>query len=204
MKFSIFKIKDDDDNMLKSFKNILDCGELEIDPEKNIFFVETSSVQNKSSKISSLKLRQACCVESAALMNPNSRIFVVFLSGFGLSNSSTMEVLKKLKNVYFVHLNLLEFTKNTPVENWMREGKIYQTNYLKSNVANILKVLLLWRLEKSIGNQITTKNLLKSIFSRYGGTYFDFDVFSNVSLQTIQKSNFLISENKNLTLYYTL
>lgn len=148
MRFIINKNKDNKENMAKSFENILDCREVEKDSEKNIFFVETSGVETNSlspSKLANLKVRQACSVESAALMNPNSYIFVVFVSEFGLSNSSSIEVLKKFKNVIFLHLNLLEFTKNTPVEKWLREGKIYRTKFLKSNVSNMIKVLLLWR-----------------------------------------------------------
>lgn len=144
IKLCKFKNNDESGNVVKSFQNILDCSQLKIDPVNNIFFVETSGVEI-ASKPSNLKVRQACAVESAAALNPNSNIFVVFVSDFGLSDSSAMEVLKTFKNVFFVHLDLLVFTKNTPVEKWMREGKIYQTKFLRSNISNILKVLLLWR-----------------------------------------------------------
>jgi Glycosyltransferase sugar-binding region containing DXD motif len=168
----------------ENFEFLDDCRLPKENPDKNIFFIETSGVlPNFTNTPATLTTRQACSVESAALTNPNAYIFVIFVSKSSLGNSQPMIVLKKLKNVIFLRLNLIEFTRKTPVGEWIRGGKIYKTHFLRENVSNILKVLLLWK---------------------YGGFSLDLDVFSQIPIDEIKERNFIVAEYKNPRVFNAL
>lgn len=145
--FWFFKIPVRTENQMQAnFENISSCKLVNEDSEKNIFFVETSGVlKNFTHTPATLTIRQACSVESAAVTNPNSYVFVVFVSKQRLGDSNAMQRLKKLQNIIFLQMNLVEFTKDTPVDKWMKTGKIYKTKFLRENISNLMKVLLLWR-----------------------------------------------------------
>jgi lactosylceramide 4-alpha-galactosyltransferase len=168
----------------ENFEFLVDSRLPKENSEKNIFFIETSGVlPNFTNTPATLTTRQACSVESAALTNPNAYIFVIFVSKSSLGNSRPMQVLKKLKNVIFLRLNLIEFTRKTPIGEWIRGGKIYETHFLRENISNILRVLLLWK---------------------YGGFSLDLDVLSQIPIDEIKERNFIVAEYKNLTVYNAL
>ena len=113
---------------------------------ENIFFLDTTSfATNNSKNTASLSHRQACSVESAASINPKLLIFVVFTDKSTLENSDTIKALRQYPNIIFMKINMLEFVINTPIEQWMASGKIYETEFLANNISNILRALLLWK-----------------------------------------------------------
>jgi hypothetical protein len=140
---------------IKSFSNenvsftvlidILSCKEVELDSSKNIFFLDTTSLaKNDTISPATLTTRQACSVESAAIMNPESFVFVIFLAKPSIENTETIKALTQHKNIIFLRIDFLEFVKNTVVEEWVAGGKIYNTKFLANNVSNLLRMMLLF------------------------------------------------------------
>jgi hypothetical protein len=130
------------------FEDILDCKLLKDSHNlgKNIFFTESSGVKNNvPSILASLDSRYACCVEAAAAMNPNYNVFVVFVSRTQLADSKQIRALKKYKNVKFVGLDLNTFSENTPMEKWVKSGKLLESVYSMEVGSDLLRIMLLWR-----------------------------------------------------------
>ncbi|CRL04648.1 CLUMA_CG017712, isoform A [Clunio marinus] len=92
-----------------------------------------------------------------------------------LKLSEPILALVKYKNIKFYRLDLSDFSKHTIAENWVTSGKLFNTSFLMNNVSNFLRLLLLWK---------------------YSGTYFDLDVISQVSLESIRVKNFVCAETK--------
>ena len=133
--------KPDDPNQLR---NIL---ERRLSDGENIFFVETSGAVN-ASELASLNSRQACSVESAALTNPNASIFMIFSEKLELNQTKIIQALKEYKNIFFLRLELEEFSKDTITEPWITSGLIFNTKFLRENFSNVIRLLLLWRFDK--------------------------------------------------------
>lgn len=130
-----------------NLRDILNCETLKIDQNRNIFFIDTTTVlkTNKTKNIATLTNRQACSVESAATLNPNSFVFVIFLSKSVLKTSPAIRKLRNFENVIFLKMDFLEFVKNSPTEKWVRGGAIYDSKYLVFNISDLLRVMLQWR-----------------------------------------------------------
>lgn len=110
---------------------------------ENIFFIETSGIVDATLK--TLNSRQACSVESAALMNPSSNVYVLFVESDEVKASEIFNALLNYKNVFLVSLKLTEFSQNSPVESWMKEQKIIERNFSKEIFSDLLRLLVLWR-----------------------------------------------------------
>lgn len=123
-------------------KNILDF-ENDFKTRRNIFFVESSS--NKSLDEVSINNRQACSIESAALMNPNAHVAVILVTDLHLRRTKTVEALMKYPNIRFYRLGLVEFSSNSPVEQWLESGAMYDTKYPVETISDMVRLLLLWR-----------------------------------------------------------
>lgn len=124
-----------------ALQNIL---EIKFEEEKNrIFFIESSYFETGENV--KLNRRQACSIESAALMNPKASICIIFATNSNMGNSAILESLKKYENIFFYRLNLREFAKQTPVEGWMLNEGYLGNKCLKETISDILRLLLLWR-----------------------------------------------------------
>lgn len=122
---------------------------------RNIFFHETSC---SADGVIKLNARQACAVESAARMNPEWNVFVLFAAPVGFRNKSAIPLLDALHaypNVHFRFVNLSTYAQNTPLDEWMRSGEIFRSKYMNSHLSDIMRYLTLFK---------------------YGGTYLDLDV----------------------------
>ena len=119
-------------------ENILDQ---EINSDENIFFIETSG----GNSVASLNSRQACSVESTALTNPNSKVFLIFSEKTSMEDSMLFEALRKYENIFFLKIEIDEFSKGTIVESWVASKKIYKSKFVKENMSDLLRFLLLWR-----------------------------------------------------------
>jgi hypothetical protein len=129
-----------------TLKDILNCELPEKSKGDNIFFVESSGANQSVAMIpASLTSRAACAIESAAIKNPKSNIFVVIVGKSRLADSKQMRVLKSFGNIHFVHLDLVPFSRSTPMGKWIESGKLFITKFIESNTSNALRLLLLWK-----------------------------------------------------------
>lgn len=97
-------------------------------PGRTIFFHETSCYPPEMSNRINLTARQACSIESAALHNPNFRVFVLFASYSLLpKNNPIVKAILSYKNVYLRQVNIWDYVKDTPIEKWFTEGELFQS-----------------------------------------------------------------------------
>lgn len=158
-------------------------------PGRSIFFHETSchrpkrKRQRPDSQYNMLQLtaRQACAIESAALHNPNFQVFVLFAGPtyrhYGNSSSSSasgssgnqrhqpiIDAILSYKNVHLRQLNLWRYAAGTPIEEWLKDGRLFRSSYLFSHISDFLRFLTLYR---------------------YGGIYLDMDVVMLRSMEDV-------------------
>ncbi|XP_072386653.1 lactosylceramide 4-alpha-galactosyltransferase-like [Diabrotica undecimpunctata] len=137
-------------------------------PGKSIFFHETSCNSFEHGKIV-INSRQACAVESAAKMNPDFDVYLLYASPgiFKFEGNESDYFLRSLlsyKNVHILHLNYGNYVKGTPVETLWTSGKIEKSSYVVSHASDVLRYVTLWK---------------------YGGIYLDLDVVVIKSLQDL-------------------
>lgn len=121
--------------------------------KNSIFFIETSCNHKNGYN---LNLRQGCAIESAANLNPNLKIFVLFVAPSFISNeSNVIQKLNTHKNVYFRHINFVNYTYKTPLQNYVATNTIFTSQWPVSHASDLLRYLTLWK---------------------FGGTYLDLDV----------------------------
>jgi len=104
-------------------------------PGRSIFFHETSCNLSANRRLEKLKVtaRQACAIESAALHNPNFQVFVLFAGptyriSAGVHNNShpqtLVEAILSYSNVHLRRLNLESYAAGTPMEEWLKDGRL--------------------------------------------------------------------------------
>jgi hypothetical protein len=161
-------------------ENIIDE---EIQGEENIFFIESHL-----HVFHELDSHQACSIESAgkkqelhcygefykktfhflARAYPNRKIFVMFLTKskakhVRLKSSLLLESIRNYENVNFKFVDIIEFSKKTPLENWILSDKLGKSKFPVSHTSDVLRFLTLFH---------------------YSGLYLDLDVIvtKNLSL----------------------
>ncbi|EDW54088.1 lactosylceramide 4-alpha-galactosyltransferase isoform X1 [Drosophila sechellia] len=140
-------------------------------PGNSIFFHETSCRLSENRQLETLKVtaRQACAIESAAMHNPNFQVFVLFAGPtYRISNNNShpqplVEAILSYSNVHLRRLNLESYASGTPMEEWLKDGRLSRSKYLFSHISDFLRYLTLYR---------------------YGGLYLDMDV---VVLRNMEK-----------------
>ncbi|CAH1115992.1 unnamed protein product [Phaedon cochleariae] len=135
---------------------------------KSIFFHETSCKSFINGKIW-ISARQACAVESAAKMNPNLDVYLLYTSPgvFHFKDDESDRILQALMtydNIRIMHLDYEKYTHGTPVENLYSSGKIENSNWAQSHASDVLRYLTLWK---------------------YGGIYLDLDVIVTKTLENL-------------------
>ncbi|KAG5674653.1 hypothetical protein PVAND_004607 [Polypedilum vanderplanki] len=169
-KFEEIEIEEEKED-LRFVKNIESSSTLLLNGE-NVFFVET---QNSTQHI--LNDRQACSIESAALMNPNALIIVTFVTPkhfVDLNETRAIEILRQYSNIIFRFVNLKSFSKNTPLENWIKSGKLSNSKFVVSHTSDVLRYLLLYK---------------------YSGLYLDTDVIVTYPYGRINIENYACAES---------
>lgn len=145
---------------------------------KNIFFLDTTRMKRRK-KERAFTCRQACAVESAALMNPHLKIFVTFVSRHKHDNKISftrhVEAMLRYRNVYVNRLDLIKFSKSTPMENFFKSDKLNSSHFIVSHTSDALRFLILWK---------------------YGGTYLDSDVIVQKRLDSVP-ANYVCDETDN-------
>lgn len=142
------------------FKNILNAN-IQPENDKNIFFIETG-ISKSNVKLSA---RQCCSIESAALRNPEKRIFVVFVSRDRLNNleiTSQIKAILSYRNVQINYLNIEELSKASPIEHFIKSNKLTKSKFRLPHTSDVLRLLILYK---------------------YGGTYLDMDMMVNLKVK---------------------
>ncbi|KAH8402940.1 hypothetical protein KR222_000553 [Zaprionus bogoriensis] len=123
-------------------------------PGRAIFFHETACHPPETHHILNLNARQACSIESAALHNPNFQVFVLFAGSTHLPNGNQsnprnrrplLDAIRSYKNVHLRQMNLWEYTKNTPIEDWFQKGDLFRSRFLTEHTADFVRLLSLYR-----------------------------------------------------------
>lgn len=148
------------------FENILRATVQPLKGE-NIFFIDS----REATADVKLMTRQACAIESAALTNPNLKVFVLFSCPERLRNLQMTPELKSVMtypNVFIYYLDVKEFSASTPMEEFIRSKKLAKSNFKIEHTSDVLRLLVLWK---------------------YGGTYLDTDMIVKKSFEAV-KPNF--------------
>lgn len=146
---------------------------------KQIFFIETSHPEGGYLNINA---REACAIESAALMHPDYKIFVLFAGRIAIDANNNCSIMinnmfKEYHNIHFRRINPMEFSKNSPMESFFKTDKIKSSKHLPTHLADILRLVTLYK---------------------YGGLYFDLDVVVVKSLAELGENFLGASTNKML------
>ncbi|XP_075231072.1 lactosylceramide 4-alpha-galactosyltransferase-like [Lycorma delicatula] len=158
--------------------NSIDINEMEeidddnVIPGSSIFFHETSCHDYASTLLSA---RQACAVESAAKMNPDSQVYVFFSSPIFSKNFTTnnfIRLLKSYENIQIRHINMERYFGGSPLEDWYKSGQLLTSDWPRSHASDLLRYLTLWK---------------------FGGIYLDLDVVVVKSLKGL--TNFAGAES---------
>jgi lactosylceramide 4-alpha-galactosyltransferase len=131
------------------------------------FFLETSGARN-------VNFRQACAIESLALMNPHLTV-ILLMSGKDIDlESTTMKTLRKYDNIKIYVIKLGDYFIHTPLEQWYFCSTWNYGPYAVSHLSDALRFLTLYK---------------------YGGYYIDLDI---IMIQPVTHyRNFIGAENEN-------
>ncbi|KAL7047420.1 hypothetical protein ACKWTF_002895 [Chironomus riparius] len=155
--------------------NILDMKK-EFIPKNSIFFLDTTRMKNPS-KARDLTLRQACSIESAAITNENSKVFVVLVSPYKtleeVKYTPVMETILSYKNVHVNSMNLIQFSTDTLYDNFLANGTLFKSKFVKQHTSDYARLLIL---------------------IKYGGTYVDTDMIVRKNLKDLP-SNFICRDH---------
>ena len=102
---------------------------------KSIFFHETSCNSARNGKIV-ITARQACSVESAAKLNPNLEIYLLYTPSGVIKKEATesdrlLQSLQKYENIKIRHVDFGEYVKNSPVEFLVKHASKFSHEVLR-------------------------------------------------------------------------
>jgi lactosylceramide 4-alpha-galactosyltransferase len=147
-----------DDEASNTIDEITSSTSLPPSKGKSIFFHETSCASSLQGGIV-LTARQACAVESAAKMNPDLEVYLLFTAPINLGNSTVknkvVSQLLSYPNIHVRHLHFEKYFMGSPLEEWYKGGALKASRWPRSHASDALRFLTLWK---------------------YGGTYLDLDV----------------------------
>lgn len=122
-----------------------------------------------------------------AVTNPDYDVFLIYSREAGYYNDTPlplMDAISSYKNVHLRHVDIYEYADNTPLEQWMHSGILFNSTSLLTHTSDILRVLTLWR---------------------YTGCYLDLDVVLKkrvdsigVNFACVQKDGLINSAISNL------
>lgn len=164
--------RDDVDCHLKKSYNLPIANNFNFSSPKQIFFHETSCKMGLDS-------REACAIESAARVNPNWDINVFFVGPPSdlFLESTIYKLLKQKNNIHFYRVDIIDFVKDTPIENLLPTEIIkINKNWCLESLAGMIKYLALYK---------------------YGGMYLDLDVITVKSFDSLP-GNWVAKQDSNL------
>jgi hypothetical protein len=128
---------------------------------KHIIFIETGCLLDEphNSKYKGLVLhkRQVCAIESAAKMNPEYKVHLLYSCPIHDRLEDSSEYVQTMFTYPNVNLWKLETERHfskTPLEKWNFKAAIMSSRWPKEHASDVLRFLSLWK---------------------YGGTYLDMD-----------------------------
>jgi lactosylceramide 4-alpha-galactosyltransferase len=86
------------------------------------------------------------------------------------------KALKSYPNINIRYFNLEEYTKNTPLEEFVRNNTLAKSRYPVEHTSDTMRILTIYK---------------------YGGLYLDLDVISVFPLRVINRKNFVCLEGNN-------
>lgn len=110
---------------------------------RSIFFHETSCNSYRNGKIT-ITARQACAVESAARMNPDHDVYLLYASPGTYKMEDTesdrflMELLK-YRNVRIHHIDMERYFSKTPVETLWKQQQMKQSQFAQAHTSDVLR-----------------------------------------------------------------
>lgn len=124
--------------------------------------------------------RQACAIESAALLNPNWDVFVLSAAPVGLPNNThriptIIRALQTYPNIFMRNINLWTYAANTPLAEWFSTDELFTSQYLNSHISDFLRYVSLYK---------------------FGGTYLDLDVVVQKTFENLT-ANYAGAESAN-------
>jgi len=129
--------------------------------DKHIIFIETGCLldESQNSKYKGLVLhkRQVCAIESAAKMNPDYKVHLLYSCPIHDSLEDSSEYVQTIFTYPNVNLWKLETKRHfskTPLEKWSFKAAIMTSLWPKEHASDVMRFLTLWK---------------------YGGTYLDMD-----------------------------
>lgn len=136
-------------------------------PGNNIFFTETDSfIRNVV-----LDPRLACGIESAAKMNPNSQVFLVYSSHMRFENlklTPELEAIVSYPNVHIVHFDIDQLAIGSPLEDFVKSKKLGLSRFKIKHTSDVLRLLLLWKFSGTyLEDDILVRKPLDSVPSNY-------------------------------------
>lgn len=141
---------------------------------RNIFFLDTGTATEKVI----LGSRKACAIESAALANPNSKIFLLFSSHerfLNLENSEAFQAIWQYSHVFINHVDIAQLSVGTPMEKFIASRKLSGSHFKAEHTADALRLILLWK---------------------YGGTYLNSHLIVRQQINT-NLNNFACLESRD-------
>jgi hypothetical protein len=145
--------------------NSTKINSLETEPtpgDRHIIFIETGCLLDGSvgSEYLGLSLhkRQACVIESAAKMNPEYKVYLLYscqINGKLEYSSEHVRQIFAYPNVKLWRLDMTKYFLKTPLEKWNFVAAMASSAWPKEHSSDVLRLLTLWK---------------------YGGTYLDLDV----------------------------
>lgn len=92
--------------------------------------------------------RQACSIESAAKLNPNRDVYILFVTPVGFvkePESPIIAALKSYQNIHFRNVDIYEFSKNTPAEQWIKQDRIFTSAFFVAHLSDYLRLIALFK-----------------------------------------------------------
>jgi lactosylceramide 4-alpha-galactosyltransferase len=129
--------------------------------KKNIIFIETRcTIMPNEIQESGLLLtkRQACAIESAAKMNPDASVHLLYscsVNGGITASRRYVKVLFRYPNVKIWQLDIPQFLAGTVLQEWDFKGHLEESKWPVEHSSDVLRYVSLFK---------------------YGGTYLDLDV----------------------------
>lgn len=143
-------------------------------PDKSIFFIDSTCL--KSTRVD-LNARQACAIESAAKLNPNRDVYILYLSPVGFPrdkpDTPIITALRSYKNIHFRNVNIYKYSQNTPAEQWIKQDRIFTSENFVVHLSDYLRFVTLYK---------------------FGGIYEDLD-FINIKTFNNLPPNFAADQN---------
>lgn len=124
-------LQDDERRKLTDLEDVL-LSPVQPISGRTIFFHETKRHNRGEKYVLNLTTRVACSIESAALHNPNFKIFVLFSGSLFLPKPGDrrypkLAAILSYKNVQLRQLSLKQYAKHSPVEHWVQQGVLQRS-----------------------------------------------------------------------------